>query len=353
MGLDNEIDRGHLLYISFRTPRVSEDNVITDNTIMIPTALVQVSGLQELTKLEFRLWLKLIDVLQNNGAEVIKDNGTRLKIFAGNLLEDGESDRSRLIERLRKLSSISIEANLDGRDNNVLWRYSLKLVSEYELKSNDAYVYISVGNNFYQAVRDKSTYTKLRSAALFEMKSSKYSSRLYTLIRDKINQDNAYWSISVSGLRVLLQVKEGAYDKFSDFRMWVLDKAVEEINDVSELEVSWRKSLTFKKKVLDICFEWKLKDISMARSAARALDYKRPRKGALFVEQEKVIIQSEIVKRAIRELSYADIFIRQQWANRYVKLGYGQEFNGMCAKENLERWVDDRLAEIMKDEGFI
>jgi len=321
-----------------------------DSIITIPSALIQCSGLSGLSLLENNLWWKLIDLIQDKNTEIIRDDSIVVKVLAKRLLEKGENSRLKLIERLRKLSNITIEANLDGRDDNEIWRCSLKLVSEYEVKSNDGYIYISVGRNFFNAVQDRATYARLKAVALFEMRGSKYSGRLYSLIRDKVNLDFKQWTVSVEEVRILLQVKEGTYDKFAAFRIWVLDRAVAEINEVSELFVSWNKAETYKNEVRKITFIWDLKDIDKARKTDRELSYSRIGRGK---EKEKVLVQSDLVRKALKELEFAELHIRTKWFKRYLSLGYGAEVAAAEARENLHKWVDDRICKVMLADGFI
>jgi len=321
------------------------------SVLAIPSALIQCSGLADLTRLEFKLWWKLIGFIQNDRAIQTTSKGIVLKVPAKELIEAGEEDRRGLLKRLNKLSTITLEANLDNRDNNAnLWRIGLKLVSEYEVISSSPDIEINIGSRFYEAVRDHNTFARIKSAALFEMTGCKYASRIYALIRDKINQDYQQWVISYDNLRMLLQVKQGTYDKFSDFRVRVLDAAVAEVNQLSELDVSWRKSLTFKNQVREITFEWSLKPIEVARKVDRALSYSRISRGK---SQDTVYVQSDNVRQALRYLEGADIYTRIEWAKRYVELGFGPETPAMTHTDNLKLWVDERIAALMSSEDTL
>ena len=324
----------------------------SNKVLTVPTALISCHGLEELTNLDHRLWWRLIDELQKDKVIHTTEQGIVLKILARDLMEDGENDRRRLTERLRRLSNITLEANLDGRDNNELWRVGLKLVSEYEVKSGDAYIYINVGTRFYTAVRDRQTYARIMGASLFAMKGSKYSSRLYTLIRDKINLRQNCWSTSIEGLKLLLQVKDDAYSKFADFRINVLDKAISEITELSELDISWKKSLTFKGKVLEITFDWELKDIKDARKVDRELARHAIARGK-SQDDETIIIQSDLVRKAIRYLETADVWTRMAWHKRYTALGYGELKSMLMKEDRIKDWVDERIAQVMRDEDVI
>jgi len=317
--------------------------------IRVPTALISVSGLESLTRLEMNLWWKLINIVQDDKSIIQDVNGIIAKVYSGDLLEDGEEGRTRLIERLRKLSGVLIEANLDGRDRADVWRIGMRLVSEYEVKSNDAYIYISIGHHFYRAMTDRQTYTRIREAALFAMNGSKYSSRLYQVIRDKMNLREYRWVCTYDELRVALQVKEDTYQNFGDFRIWVLDAAIKEVNELSELQVSWEPHNKFRKKVLELSIEWELKEFTKAKATAKQLSRHSSARGK---QQDTIFVQSDLVRRAIKELSGSDFSVRQKWADEYVSR-YGKWQQAMAAVDNLGKWVDDAIASVMQEDGFI
>jgi len=318
--------------------------------LAIATALISCSGLADLTKLEMRLWWRLISIIQEGRGITVSNDGVMLKVLAKELKEDGEVGRREFTDRLRSLSHITIEGNLDGRDNNEVWRIGLKLVSEYEVKSSDDYVYINIGSRFYNAIMHRETYTRIREDALFAMKGCKYSSILYQLIRDKFNMREKRWIVNYDTLRMYLQIKEGTYETFGNFRQHCLEKAVAEINEISELDLSWEKHQTSRNRVIALSFTWKLKEFSEAKKVARSLQYSAVGRG---VRADTIIEVDDDVRIAIKALETADYWTRKTWADIYVKSGFGFLDSSMVAAENIRKWVDRRIAEKMREEGFI
>jgi len=322
------------------------------DTILLPSALISCTGMQNLTVLEQRLLWKIIEYTQTDNVKITNEDGIILKILAIDLQEDGETDRRRLAKRLDNISQVSFTTNLDGRDKGEIWRIKLRPVSEYEINFNDAFVHINIGTRFYQALNDKKIYAKIKASALFSMKSSKYSSRLYTIIRDKINQKNSFWSTSVDNLKLILQVRDNNYKSFSNFRQWVLEPAINEINNNSELDLTWRKSLQLRAQVLEITFDWKLKNIIKAKEIENEL-----KKHSISRGKKKEIILTdddlEHIKKAISFLDGEDAISRMKLAKRFVELGLVKEQMAMSAKENLHKWVNLEIANQLRDDGFI
>lgn len=85
---------------------------------------------------------------------------------------------------------------------------------------------------------------------------SQYSIRLYSMLRDWMQKGK--WSVPIAQLREDLGALEKSYYAFKDFRKWVLDPAVTEINDVSDLNVTYTKTKRGR-CITDICFKINLK----------------------------------------------------------------------------------------------
>lgn len=81
-----------------------------------------------------------------------------------------------------------------------------------------------------------SGYIKYRLRYTVNMKSQ-YSIQLYSMLRDMQHIEGG-WDIKVQKLREQLGIAEGLYSDIRDFRKGVLDRAIREINDVSDLRVT-------------------------------------------------------------------------------------------------------------------
>lgn len=79
---------------------------------------------------------------------------------------------------------------------------------------------------------------------------SKYAIRLYEILKSYANLGG--WTVDLDELRDILCL-EGAYQQFREFRRNILDKAIPEINEYSDLRVTW-EPITKGRKVTAIYF---------------------------------------------------------------------------------------------------
>lgn len=95
----------------------------------------------------------------------------------------------------------------------------------------------------------ESGYVRYRLRYTSQMRSQ-YSIQLYSIFRDWLNNGrNPPHEISLLKLREQLGVAENLYPVYKDFRRRVLDVAVNEINEVSDLRVTYEPVIVSKKAV--------------------------------------------------------------------------------------------------------
>ena len=314
--------------------------------LIVPSALIQASGLAELSLSELRLWWRIIGHLS---AENLPDDEPRLiaRFPVTELAEPGDKSRTLLAGRLEAVSNVVLRANLDGRDGHELWRMTLRLVSEFELR--DEWIEIEIGPRMYRAIRDRSTFTRIRESVLFAMRGSKYSALLYVLLRDKMNQRERRWEVEYPEFRTVMQVPASAYDRFGDVRTKVIEPAVQELNELSEFTITWSKARTFKNQVRALAFQWKLKDPSEARTTAR--QHRRHSTARGKVQQSADAPPMILLDRATHFLSDAPYEDRKRWWSRAKQLGAPDQA-APTATENVSRWVS-WVAREMAFEGLI
>lgn len=93
--------------------------------------------------------------------------------------------------------------------------------------------------------------------------TSPYAIRLYELLAQQ--KDFAKRTLSIVLLRELLQIQPGEYKLTADFKKWVVERSVAQINEHSDLKVSYKPVKTGR-AITD--FEFKMR----AKSAATAFD---------------------------------------------------------------------------------
>ncbi len=103
----------------------------------------------------------------------------------------------------------------------------------------------------------ESGYVRYRLRYTSRMKSQ-YSILLYSILRDWMNMDNKPHEINLKKLREQLGAMEDSYDIYKNLRKRVLDVAVDEINAVSDIVVTYEPVLVARKAVA-VKFRQKLK----------------------------------------------------------------------------------------------
>src|SRR4051812_25077437 len=189
--------------------------------LTLPSALIQASGMAALSLSELRLLWRIVGAVmahkmpEEDGYECIS-----LRLPVHDYLEPGERELRRLVERLDAISEVRFRVNLDGRDKGELWRIKLSLLPEWEIDSE--WIELSIGPKMAKAIRDRAAFAVIRESALFSMRGSKYAALLYVLIRDKANQREKRWQVDLPYFREVMQVPEGRYREFKDFRVNVI-----------------------------------------------------------------------------------------------------------------------------------
>jgi hypothetical protein len=288
--------------------------------LVVPSALIQASGFAGLSLSELRLFWRIVGHL--SAEEMPDEAGTGIvtRLRAAELLEAGETSRVRLADRIDALQKVHFRANLDGRDSCDVWRISLCLISEYELK--DEWLEIAVGPKMYAGIRNRATFTKLKEAALFNMRGSRYTALLYVLLRDKMNQREKRWEVDITEFRNLMQLPPNTYERFANFRTNAIIPAVTEINQKSEFTVTWSKGRTYKNQVRTLVFEWSLKPTDEIRATEKEL---RRHPKAQFKGKgdgsAPPLVPSD-TDAAIQRLLSMDLSERREWGERAKALGF-------------------------------
>ena len=82
-------------------------------------------------------------------------------------------------------------------------------------------------------IKQPSRFARLRVHFLIQL-SGKYAVSLYEILEGFINRQDRMLNVSIDDLRQWLKVPEESYKDWKDFRKWVLDPAVRQINDDPE-----------------------------------------------------------------------------------------------------------------------
>lgn len=173
-------------------------------------------------------------------------------------------------------------------------------------------------NVFFSLAEDGYIRYRLRYTASMK---SQYSILLYSLLRD-MSHIRGGWDISLDRLKEQLGANDKSYSVYKDFRRRVLDPAVNEINKVSDLQVSYEK-ITTGRKVTGIHFKShvkpsKKKDNEPADNKSVAAQNGPVHDGHWFAEatsgylsDDSAAKMAEMIIRKIRE--YYPEIPKEQW----------------------------------------
>lgn len=92
--------------------------------------------------------------------------------------------------------------------------------------------------------------------------TSFYAVRLYELLAQ--NREIGGRTLSLKWLREIFQIEPEQYRLTADFKKWIIDAAIKQINDHSDLAVSY-KSIKTGRAITDFAFKIKAKDIKPKR----------------------------------------------------------------------------------------
>ena len=140
----------------------------------------------------------------------------------------------------------------------------------------------------------ESRYIRYRLRYTKDMKIQ-YSIRLYGMLRDWLPK-GAY-TVPIERLREDLGANEKSYSQFRRFREWVIDRAVSEINSISDLKVTYT-NIKKGRSVTDICFKIKLKPTQKSIEA-QAKELPTEHTGAWYAE----VLGGEIVPDSALKLA--------------------------------------------------
>lgn len=139
--------------------------------------------------------------------------------------------------QLKELADIKIEFNYLDKDKHNVWTY-MSLLAEVKVKEFSGEVMFAFPPTMQSHILKPSMYAPLDIVLTSGFKSS-YSVVLYELLRDFLGKDylgtKLIPKLSVSDLRELLGIKEQEYKLFQDLKKRVLNVAIEEINEKSDI----------------------------------------------------------------------------------------------------------------------
>ena len=173
---------------------------------------------------------------------------------------NARQDNVWLRECLERMTGLQLAGEFQGQE------WIAVLLAEAHFIEGGSRVRILVPPAGIHALRSPGNFVKIEADAVHRLPP--HARRLYALLADKKRQREPFarWSLPV--LRGLLNVDDKkTYDDWYQFRRWVLDPAVEAINDFGTVKVRMTP-IKEGRSVVAVKFEWQWKDPHEATETA-------------------------------------------------------------------------------------
>jgi len=190
-------------------------------------------------------------------------------------------------------------------------------------------------------IKTPQRFARLRVHFLLQL-SGKYAVTLYEILEGFANRRDGRCEVTLDDLRVWLKVPPGSYKTYKDFRKWVLDPAIKQINNNPEgagFTVAYTP-VRDGKFYRDIIFT--LNKTVMRGRKEESIRFKnklaKSGRGELFMPFKFEEMGREIAREKNLDFEYLMAEYRQWISGKpEPKKGYGPAFVGFCKKKKSER----------------
>lgn len=166
--------------------------------------------------------------------------------------EGGRSDNVWLRECLDRLLGVKISGEHKGDP------WGAVVLAEWHIIQGGTVARLLIPPAGVHALRSPQTFTKIETHAAHRL--SGHARRLYALLADKKRLGRPHWTFPLSELRSLLGVDDKtSYQRWNNLRQWVIDPALEAINDFGTVSVKMTPE-KIGRSVNAIRFDWHWKD---------------------------------------------------------------------------------------------
>ncbi|ANA41755.1 hypothetical protein A2G06_16570 (plasmid) [Geobacter anodireducens] len=166
--------------------------------------------------------------IENPDLEMYSVTLNKLRTFGGLQIKDTKH----IQESLKELMSIVVDYNILGKDKQEEWG-AFTLLSEVKVSGGE--VSYAFPPSIKNALLNPRMYARI-NIAITRGLSSKYSLALYEIARDYVNVSIPRMTIKT--FRKLMGLDDGQYENFPDLRRRVIEPAMEEINQKTDLQIA-------------------------------------------------------------------------------------------------------------------
>lgn len=187
--------------------------------------------------------------------------------------ENARDDNVWLRQCLDRLTGLKINGEYRGDP------WGAVVLAEWHIEQGGAVTRLLIPPAAIQAIRAPETFAKIEAFAAYKLKGA--ARRLYAALADKKRMQQKHWIYGVDELRQITGVDgKKSYLRWNNFRQWVLEPAIEQINDFGTVVINMTAERVGR-SVASVRFDWEWKSVDAARvteeeneqpSAARHMD---------------------------------------------------------------------------------
>jgi len=199
-------------------------------TVPVPLQTVIVSVEGPYTERDRKLWVFLLHaVFDELGNQPLHTLSVR-EINSVFRELGGEHGTKWLWESAKRLAKTTVEWEYTLGDDRVQGIASLFHAEVHKAARSTGQLRFGFPPLLIPILKEPSRFARLRVHFLLKL-SGKYAVTLYEILEAYVNRRDGQCRVSIDELRTWLKVPTGSYPNWKDFRKWVLDPALKQIND--------------------------------------------------------------------------------------------------------------------------
>jgi hypothetical protein len=211
--------------------------IISDDdpaTVPVPTETTIVSVEGPYTERDRKLWVFLLHAVFDELGEKPMHTLSVREINAVFRELAGQHDSKWIWESAKRLAKTLAEwktvGGLGDERFEEMGMGTLLFASLHKKHRSSGNLHFGFPPNLVAIIKEPMRFARLRVHFLLKL-SGKYAVTLYEVLEGFVNRRDGRCEVSIKDLRQWLSVPTGSYKTWKDFRKWVLDPAIKQIND--------------------------------------------------------------------------------------------------------------------------
>jgi hypothetical protein len=230
--------------------------------ITVPSSAVALRSDKPLTPAMVSAIWELASALDAARIPAEVDNSVWLEVPSRLLRgEDGRNDNVWLRECLTRLTGVQLSGEWRGDP------WGAVLLAEWKITQGGSMVRALIPPAGVHALRSPQNFARIEARAAHSLTG--HGRQLYVLLADKKRLGRPFWTFTLDELRSLMGVADKkSYERWNNFRQWVLEPALAAVNDYGTVEVSMTPEKQGR-SVHAVTFRWRWKDPHDAAETAK------------------------------------------------------------------------------------